>query len=248
MIVVSLGIERMNAIHLSVIIVLFGYLSIELATANSLPTGFLWYNDKHDHELDDSTSKLINLAHDHRIEELKEQFNRAQRIALDNPTLENVITAQRLQKQIMEKAHKFATMWQLATLLDYQLINANEPSNSLHRKLYQEKSEQKNDLKLKNIAKNWGLILQVKEDCLLCNAFMPIVQSFANKYAFQLLAVSKNNELLNKLNPKHIVPVLYLVASDGKKIYAVARGIISEDKIIDNILAIDRYYHKLETR
>ncbi|SPR03292.1 conjugal transfer protein [Orientia tsutsugamushi] len=238
----------MNAIHLSVIIVLFGYLSMELATANSLPTGFLWYNDKHGHELTESSSKLMSSAHDHRIEELKEQFNRAQRIALDNPTLENVITAQRLQKQIMEKAHKFATMWQLATLLDYQLINAHEASNSLHRKLYQEKSEQKNDLKLKNIAKNWGLILQVKEDCLLCKAFMPIVQSFANKYAFQLLAVSKNNELLNKLNPKHIVPVLYLVASDGKKIYAVARGIISEDKIIDNILAIDRYYHKLETR
>nr|WP_108839532.1 conjugal transfer protein TraF [Orientia tsutsugamushi] len=220
---------------------------MELATANSLPTGFLWYNDKHGHELDESTSKLMRSAHDHRIEELKEQFNRAQRIALDNPTLENVIAAQRLQKQIMEKAHKFATMWQLATLLDYQLINAHEPANSLHRKLYQEKSEQKNDSKLKNIAKNWGLILQVKQDCLLCKAFMPIVQSFANKYAFQLLAVSKNNELLNKLNPKHIVPVLYLVASDGKKIYAVARGIISEDKIIDNILAIDRYYHKLET-
>ncbi|WP_371220786.1 conjugal transfer protein TraF [Orientia tsutsugamushi] len=230
------------------IIGLLNYLSVELATANSLPTGFLWYNDKHGHELDESSSKLICNAHDHRIEELKEQFNRAQRIALDNPTLENVITAQRLQKQIMEKAHKFATMWQLATLLDYQLINAYEPSNSLHRKLYQEKSEQKNDLKLKNIAKNWGLILQVKQDCLLCKAFMPIVQDFANKYAFQLLAVSKNNELLNKFNPKHVVPVLYLVASDGKKIYAVARGIISEDKIIDNILAIDRYYHKLETR
>ncbi|WP_410522903.1 conjugal transfer protein TraF [Orientia tsutsugamushi] len=227
---------------------LLNYLSVELATANSLPTGFLWYNDKHGHELDESSSKLICNAHDHRIEELKEQFNRAQRIALDNPTLENVITAQRLQKQIMEKAHKFATMWQLATLLDYQLINANEPANSLHKKLYQEKSEQKNDSKLKNIAKNWGLILQVKQDCLLCKAFMPIVQGFANKYAFQLLAVSKNNELLNKLNPKHVVPVLYLVASDGKKIYAVARGIISEDKIIDNILAIDRYYHKLETR
>ncbi|QES95871.1 conjugal transfer protein TraF [Orientia tsutsugamushi] len=196
----------MNAIHLSVIIVLFGYLSIELATANSLPTGFLWYNDKHDHELDDSAtnSRPIHWTHDHRIEELKEQFNRAHRIALDNPTLENVITAQRLQKQIMEKAHKFATMWQLATLLDYQLINANEPANSLHRKLYQEKSEQENDLKLKNIAKNCELILQVKEDCLLCKAFIHIVQSFANKYAFQLLAVSKNNELLNKLNPKHV--------------------------------------------
>ncbi|SPR10680.1 conjugal transfer protein [Orientia tsutsugamushi str. Gilliam] len=227
---------------------MFMILISHLSTVDASPTGFLWYNDKHDHELNNSSSKLMSWTHDHRIEELKEQFNRAQRIALDNPTLENVITAQRLQKQIMEKAHKFATMWQLATLLDYQLINANEPANSLHRKLYQEKSEQENDSKLKNIAKNWGLILQVKEDCLLCKAFIPIVQSFANKYAFQLLAVSKNNELLNKLNPKHVVPVLYLVASDGKKIYSVARGIISEDKIIDNILAIDRYYHKLETR
>ncbi|SPR15785.1 conjugal transfer protein [Orientia tsutsugamushi] len=226
---------------------MFMILISHLSTVDASPTGFLWYNDKHDHELNNSSSKLMSWTHDHRIEELKEQFNRAQRIALDNPTLENVITAQRLQKQIMEKAHKFATMWQLATLLDYQLINANEPANSLHRKLYQEKSEQENDLKLKNIAKNWGLILQVKQDCLLCKAFIPIVQSFANKYAFQLLAVSKNNELLNKLNPKHVVPVLYLVASDGKKIYAVARSIISEDKIIDNILAIDRYYHKLET-
>ncbi|WP_342638720.1 conjugal transfer protein TraF [Orientia tsutsugamushi] len=228
-------------------LLMFMILISHLSTVDASPTGFLWYNDKHGHELTESTSKLISNAHDHRIEELKEQFNRAQRIALDNPTLENVITAQRLQKQIMEKAHKFATMWQLATLLDYQLINANEPANSLHRKLYQEKSEQKNDSKLKNIAKSWGLILQVKQDCLLCKAFIPIVQSFANKYAFQLLAVSKNNELLNKLNPKHVVPVLYLVASDGKKIYAVARSIISEDKIIDNILAIDRYYHKLET-
>ncbi|XAF73084.1 conjugal transfer protein TraF [Orientia tsutsugamushi] len=232
----------MNPLAIMLIMWLLNYLSIELATANSLPTGFLWYNDKHGHELDDSTSKLMRRAHDHRIEELKEQFNRARRIALDNPTLENVITAQRLQKQIMEKAHKFATMWQLATLLDYQLINANDPANSLHKKLYQEKSEQKNDSKLKNIAKNWGLILQVKQNCLLCKAFMPIVQGFANKYAFQLLAVSKNNELLNKLNPKHIVPVLYLVASDGKKIYSVARGIISENKIIDNILAIDYVY------
>ncbi|WP_064613397.1 conjugal transfer protein TraF [Orientia tsutsugamushi] len=228
-------------------LLMFMILISHLSTVDASPTGFLWYNDKHDHELNNSSSKLMSWTHDHRIEELKEQFNRAQRIALDNPTLENVITAQRLQKQIMEKAHKFATMWQLATLLDYQLINANEPANSLHRKLYQEKSEQENDLKLKNIAKNWGLILQVKQDCLLCKAFIPIVQSFANKYAFQLLAVSKNNELLNKLNPKHVVPVLYLVASDGKKIYAVARSIISEDKIIDNILAIDRYYHKLET-
>ncbi|KJV70621.1 conjugal transfer protein [Orientia tsutsugamushi] len=67
----------MNPLAIMLIIGLLNYLSVELATANSSPTGFLWYNDKHDHELDESTSKLMRSAHDHRIEGLKEQFNRA---------------------------------------------------------------------------------------------------------------------------------------------------------------------------
>ncbi|WP_371253636.1 conjugal transfer protein TraF [Orientia tsutsugamushi] len=61
---------------------------------------------------------MICGAHDQRVEGLNEQFNQAQqRIALDNPMLASVITAQRLQKQIMEKAHKFATMLQLLLFL-----------------------------------------------------------------------------------------------------------------------------------
>ncbi|KJV97003.1 conjugative pilus assembly domain protein [Orientia tsutsugamushi str. UT76] len=51
----------MNPLAIMLIMWLLNYLSIELATANSLPTGFLWYNDKHGHELDESAanSKLI---------------------------------------------------------------------------------------------------------------------------------------------------------------------------------------------
>ncbi|WP_445668533.1 hypothetical protein [Orientia tsutsugamushi] len=49
-----------------------------LSTVDASLTGFLWYNDKHGHELTESSSKLIRgFHHDHRIEELKEQFNRA---------------------------------------------------------------------------------------------------------------------------------------------------------------------------
>ncbi|KJV71646.1 putative conjugative transfer TraF domain protein [Orientia tsutsugamushi str. TA763] len=35
----------MNPLAIMLIMGLLNYLSIELATANSLPTGFLWYND-----------------------------------------------------------------------------------------------------------------------------------------------------------------------------------------------------------
>lgn len=75
------------------------------------PKGFLWYNE----QLEPQTNKLpvtqsklslksVIEPHDARIETLKKEFNRAKRKALDDPTLENVIIAQRLQKQIMEKA------------------------------------------------------------------------------------------------------------------------------------------------
>ncbi|KJV55638.1 F plasmid transfer operon family protein [Orientia chuto str. Dubai] len=49
--------------------------------------------------------------------------------------------------------------------------------------------------------------------------------------------------LLPKLkSSKYVVPVLYLMVSNDKKIYPIAREIISEDKIIDNVLAIYSYY------
>ncbi|WP_410520835.1 conjugal transfer protein TraF [Candidatus Tisiphia endosymbiont of Dascillus cervinus] len=222
------------------------------------PQGFLWYNEKQmqespSHSKSKLSSEVKQEPHDQRIEALKQQFNRSQRIALDNPTLENVIKAQRLQKIIMEKSQKFAAMWQLATLIDPSLTNANEPVNSLHKRLYQELLEQNNGQKLQS----WGLILQVNNKCPYCHAFVPIVHQFANKYGFQLLLVSNSGAnfqnikttadtgLLQALNPENVVPVLYLVSDNGKRIYPIARSLVSDDKIIENIIAIDLHYQNL---
>ncbi|WP_342269824.1 conjugal transfer protein TraF [Rickettsia endosymbiont of Orchestes rusci] len=229
------------------------------------PQGFLWYNEDHVYKPEilkfsqDKKKQEPELEpYDERIEALKKEFNRAQHKALDDPTLENVIIAQRLHKQILEKSHKFATMWQLATILDYKLVNMDEPVNSLHKKLYEVRQEEENSKKLRFLAKNWGLILQVNQGCEYCYAFTPIVVEFANKYKFQLLFVSNDGEnfehikttrdtgLLSRLNPINLVPVLYLVDSSGKQIYPVARGIISEDTIAENILLVVQHHNGLK--
>ena len=241
------------------------------------PKGFLWYNEELVQELPSETNKPPSSEiplplnskqepsskqepYDQRIEALKRDFNRSQRKALDNPTVENIIIAQRLHKQILEKSHKFAAMWQLASLLDYKLINSNEPANSLHKKLHEVNQKENNSAKLKYLSKSWGLILQVSSECSYCHAFAPIVRQFASKYGFQLLFVSssgvlfedvqtaKDTGLLKQLNPEHIVPTLYLVDSKGQQIYPIARSIINEDKIAENILTIDQHYHKLATK
>ncbi|EER22352.1 F pilus assembly protein TraF [Rickettsia endosymbiont of Ixodes scapularis] len=229
------------------------------------PQGFLWYNEDHAYKPEilkfsqDQKKQEPELEpYDQRIEALKKEFNRAKRKALDDPTLENVIIAQRLHKQILEKSHKFATMWQLATILDYKLVNMDEPVNSLHKKLYEVRQEEENSQKLRLLAKDWGLILQVNQGCEYCHAFAPIVREFADKHGFQLIFVSnsetrfqgistiKDTGLLQTLNPAKLVPVLYLVDSSGIQIYPVARGIISEDKIAKNILLIVQHYNGLK--
>lgn len=233
------------------------------------PQGFLWYNEQqvaetnklqsHDaSSLSQPKQQSYNEPYDQRIEDLKQKFNRAQRKALDNPTLENVIIAQRLHKQILEKSYKFATMWQLASLLDYSLVSNNIPANSLHKKLYEVKQDQENSQKLRFLAKNWGLIMQVNQGCKYCQAFSTIALTFANKYQFQLLFVSNNGEnfrhirtakdtgLFTNLNPENLMPVLYLVDSCGTQIYPVARGIISEDKIAENILTVLQHHNELK--
>ncbi|WP_103896879.1 conjugal transfer protein TraF [Rickettsia fournieri] len=232
---------------------------LDLASNNELkdstqPTGFLWYNEDLFQTREVIKQDFTEAPYDQRINKLKQEFSKAQRRALDNPTLANVIIAQRLHKQILEKSHKFATMWQLATILDYKLVNMDEPVNSLHKKLYEVRQEEENSKKLRLLAKNWGLILQVNQGCNYCQAFTPIVREFADKYGFQLIFVSnsetrfqgmptiKDTGLLQTLNPENIVPVLYLVDSSGTQIYPVARGIISEDKIAENILAVVQHH------
>ncbi|WP_410956443.1 conjugal transfer protein TraF [Rickettsia koreansis] len=236
----------------------------QIASADPKPQGFLWYNEQLESKSNKSQFSKSKLSlksiepYDQRIEALKQEFSKAQRKALDNPTLENVIVAQRLQKLIMDKAQKFATIWQLATLLDYKLTDIDEPTNSLHKKLYEEKLEHRNQLKLKQLAKNWGLILQIDNICSYCKVFVPIARQFADKYRFQLLLVSNDGEnfadvrttkdtgLLSNLNPAKLVPVLYLVDSSGIQIYPVARGIISEDKIAENILLVVQHHNGLK--
>ncbi len=243
---------------------------LDLASNNELkdstqPTGFLWYNEdlfqtREVIKLDSVVTKqdFTEAPYDQRINKLKQEFSKAQRRALDNPTLANVIIVQRLHKQILEKSHKFATMWQLATILDYKLVNMDEPVNSLHKKLYEVRQEEENSKKLRLLAKNWGLIMQVNQGCNYCQAFTPIVREFADKYGFQLIFVSnsetrfqgmptiKDTGLLKTLNPAKLVPVLYLVDSSGKQIYLIAKGIISENKIAENILLIVQYYNVLK--
>ncbi|HJD59645.1 MAG TPA: conjugal transfer protein TraF, partial [Rickettsia endosymbiont of Omalisus fontisbellaquei] len=171
---------------------------------NEKHLGFLWYNEENieipENQKDKANSGQIetknsNIApYKQRIKDLKEQFDDASLRAIDNPTLENVLMAQRLQKKIINKSEDFGMMWYLASLIDPQLTDDNSATNSLDRKLRQEYLDKKNNRKLHIIAENWGVVLQINTKCTFCEIFAPIVKGFAGKYGFQLIAVSENGK------------------------------------------------------
>lgn len=229
------------------------------------PSGWVWYSpDKQPEQQNkqqpapskQASEQDRHEAHDRRIERLKKAFERAERIAIDNPTMENVVRAQYLFKLIHEKSEKFANMWQLVALLDAGLIDYEHNGNSLNKRTFDKLELAKNAEQLKYLAKDFGLVFEVSFTCPYCIAFAPIVKELAQKYGFQLIAVSKTGQEFegiagmpdrgflrsSNLNPKMLTPTLYVVTKDGDQIYPVARGIVDEDQLTANIIAVIKHY------
>lgn len=180
-------------------------------------------------------------------EALKQSFVKATDIFMADPTLENALEAQRLQRVIMNRATVASKAWGIAALMDPALIPQSENPNNLHRKMWKEKEEADTLALLKEASKNWGILFETREVCPFCTRFAPIVHEFSTLTGFQVLAVSESGkdygpfkgvkgvELLKDLNPENLVPTVYLVNSAGTKIIPVARGMVSPEDLIRGV-------------
>lgn len=228
--------------------------------------GFNWYNEKpKDKKADQKQSTPqkqprpdIELPeYEKNIRDLKKRHEAAHRKALDNPTTENLLTELRIEKEMMRKSRIYAERRVAVSLLDSSLTKMSEHSNILHKKVQEEIDAKEIKQKLKKLSKEWGLILQISEDCPHCHAFAPIVLEFADLYDFQLLAANKkgkdfrgiegaaDNGQMLIFNPLRETPMLYLVKGDGSQVLPISRGINSQDQIILNIQNIDKHIRRL---
>jgi conjugal transfer pilus assembly protein TraF len=232
--------------------------------------GYNWYNEKPAEvkKAQEAVSakqkeKIINTQepelpqYEQNIRSLQDRHEKAHRRALDNPTVENILTELRLEKEMLSKSQTYGERRVAIAMLDSQFTNMKEHSNILHKKVQEEVEAKDIFSKLSNLSKQWGLILQVAEDCPHCHAFAPIVLEFAQKHKFELLAANKNGSDFENIegvadngemlvfNPTRETPMLYLVKSDGKVVLPISRGINSEDQIIINIQNTDKHIMRL---
>lgn len=231
--------------------------------------GYNWYNEKKiknkkiekeaDKESKDvKPDKDEDLPeHEKNIKKLQARLSKAHRMALDNPTVENLLIELRVEREMIQKSKIYSERRVAVALMDDQLNNMKNHSNILHRKIQENVENEENFEKLNDLSQEWGLILQVQGGCMHCHNFAPIVLDFADKHGFEVLAATddgqdfesiegvQDNGEMNIFNPNRETPILYLVKNDGREVLPISRGINSEAQIINNIMTIDKHIRKL---
>ena len=230
--------------------------------------GFNWYNEKPEQKKEkvENTQKQETAqtapaedlpVYEKNIRSLQERHKKAHRQALDNPTTENILTEMYLEKEMMQKSQLYGERRVALAMMSSQFTDMKAHSNVLHQRVQDEIEDKEIHQKLSKLSQEWGMILQVSEDCPHCHAFAPIVLEFAQKYGFQLLAANKkgvdfkgikgiddNGEML-MFNPTRETPLLYLIKSNGREVFPISRGINSANQILANIKNIDKHIQRL---
>lgn len=246
---------------------LLAFVSVSLPVSanfyDKAPEGFLWYKDhpplgkkKREEKAEPSVSIIARGREARkRNEARKERLEAAIQIALDDPTLENTRRAQREQKKVFDHSENFAKSWTLAAVLE-GIIDAKKNANSLALQVQRKAEKREQKRKLKALSKHWGLAVFVKEGCVHCRRFAPILERFAKKSGFQVLAISKEGHdfgpfegrpdrgFFDSINPDRESPVLFLMHQSGKRVVPVARGITDIETLSQNILSVVDYHKK----
>ena len=168
-----------------------------------------------------------------------------------NPTLENVINFRMLQKEFVNISSQVSDHYQLSTALVPALdMNATHPASATavhirHLNDYKNKEQYAHEL-----AKSHGLFFFYKAGCKYCQEYAGFVKQFAQKYNFEVIPVSLDNESLPEFPQSRfdsgiakkfgVSAVPTLIAVNSKSTIPLARGYTSEEEILNRLKLLNK--------
>ncbi len=187
------------------------------------------------------------VAMQQRLEDLK-------RVAVMNPTNDNLTAYMRYQRWVMNKSARFAERWQRLVWsvpeLDYGLTG--RPTNAMAINAFDDQRRDQDADTVRGLAATHGLLFVFRSDCPFCHRFAPILKRFEQEFGMTVLAVSldgaalpeyphaqSDNGFAARLNPS-AVPALYLTAPTTREIQPVGFGLMSLSELVERIATLAR--------
>ena len=123
-------------------------------------------------------------AKQQRLETLK-------RVAVMNPTDDNLMAYMRFQRMVMDRSQVFADRWQRLVWREPSLDYAAEgrPTNTLAIAAFDDRQRERDAATVRQLAATHGLVFVFRSDCPFCHRFAPILKRFAQTHGLTVLAV-----------------------------------------------------------
>ena len=187
------------------------------------------------------------------FEQMQAHLETLKRIAVMNPTDENLTTYMRYQRFVMGKSQTFADRCQrlvwTTPALDYSL--GGRPTNAMAIGVFDDEQRRHHEDRIRKLAATHGLVFVFRSDCPYCHRFAPILKRFEETYGMTVMPVSldgaglpaypnprRDDGLAARLQPE-AVPALYLAAPSRREIRPVGFGLMAMSELVERIATLD---------
>ena len=193
-----------------------------------------------------------------QVEAYKREIEGKRNLALAAPTYENVAAYMRIQQEMAQKARYFGQTWQQVVLNEPDLNFERKYPTAQYASHIQDDEQQKRKMDtIRKLAQEYGLFYFFKSGCPACEGFSPIVKLFAEKYAWEVMAISidgspnsffpntqVNNGMAEELGIK-AVPALIAYHTATGNLIPISYAMTSLDRLEDNInVLMDPNHHQ----
>lgn len=188
------------------------------------------------------------------FEAMQQRLETLKRVAVMNPTENNLMAYMRFQRMVMDRSQVFADRWQRLVWRDPSLDYASEgrPTNTLAIAAFDERQKERDTAAVRQLAATHGLVFVFRSDCPFCHRFAPVLKRFAQTHGLTVLAVSldggtlpeypnarPDNGIAARLNAR-AVPALYLTQPSRREFRPVGFGLMSDTDLLERIAALAR--------
>lgn len=184
-----------------------------------------------------------------RLEREKQEVEKALAEAIYNPSEENVVKFLLMNKRQLKMAEKFGFETKKAILNNPYVLDAtlDNPENTIARRLQSQQERLAKISVVRSLNDRYGVYFFYLSTCPACHKFSPVLKDFSEKHGINVLAVSADGGSLPEW-PEYVTnrgqiemlgievfPTVILFDTQTQEMKHVGVGIISQDKLLDNI-------------
>jgi conjugal transfer pilus assembly protein TraF len=226
--------------------------------------GWLWFEEKEQDESLNQKPKQQDMAHVPSKEEMqtakleneefKEELENLRHMMIRYPDNINYIRLYKeKEQQMLDGAMVLARNFAMANFLNPNLADQLKAPQNIYGRNVLKSEKQNNDNKIiKSLTTKIELFVFREGNCAHCPLLEKHLNSFANKYGFNVEAVSAdnsksnyfkthNNPAITKALNLNIMPTVIAVTKDSSMRFELARGAVSIPDLEDKALLLAEY-------